>query len=112
MLVLTIVLMFIYSAFNPLKQITLAGAVLAKRVRIGLMTAIMLLSVTVGYQLPVDIGNGFARLAQNQADQQAERFERKMMAEQHHVARMMELFGGNERYLNYLNASNAKKTPF
>lgn len=112
MLVLTIGLMYVYSALHPAKQVTIAGQTLAKRLRLGLLSVILLLAMAVGYKLPVDIGQGIARLSQNQAAQQAERFDRRMMAERQHTARMIELFGGNDRYLNYLNATKAKKTPF
>ena len=111
MLVLTIGLMYVYSALHPMKQVSVAGQALAKRLRVGLLSVIMLLSVATGYLLPVEIGEGLARMSQNQATQQAARIERKMMAERQHTAQMIELFGGNDRYLNYLNATKAKKTP-
>lgn len=112
MLVLTVGLMFAYSALHPMKQTTEAGSRLAKRLRLVLLSAIMILSVATGYLLPLEIGQGLARMSKNQAKQQVARFEQKMMAERQHTARMIELFGGNDRYLNYLNATKAKKTPF
>lgn len=111
-LVLAVGLMYFYAALHPSKQVTVEAQALAKRLRLGLFPAILLLVVAVGYQLPLDISQGLARLSQNQAQQQAERFERRMIAERQHTARMIELFGGNERYLEYLNATKAKKTPF
>lgn len=112
MLVLAIGLMYVYSALHPLKQVSIAGQALAKRLRIALLAVILALSMTVGYQLPVEIGQGLTRMSQNQAKHQAERVEAQMMAERQHTALMIELFGGNDRYLNYLNATKAKKTPF
>lgn len=111
MLALTVGLMFVYAAFHPDKQPIEAGKQLARRIRIGLLSLIMLLSVTVGYQLPVEVGEGFTSLSQRQSEQQSERAERKMAAEQRHVARMIEIFGGTDRYLSYLNTGKEQKNP-
>lgn len=112
MFVLALGLMYAYTALHPFKQVTVEAQKLARRVRLALFPAILLLAVSVGYQLPLEVSQGLARLSHNQAQQQAERFERRMIAERQHAAQMIGLFGGSEQYLEYLNATKAKKTPF
>ena len=99
-------LMFIYAAFHPDKQLLTAGKILAARIRIGLLGTIMVLSVSVGYLLPVEIGRGLQRMADSQAARQSALNERKMASEQRHAARMVEIFGSSDRYLAYLSAKN------
>lgn len=111
MLVLTIGLMFIYTLLHPDRQPIEEGKKLARRIRIGVLGVIMALGVTVGYLLPVEVGQGFTRLSERQSEQQIARAELRMDAERRHVARMIEVFGGTERYLSYLNSEKAQKTP-
>ncbi|WP_219097753.1 hypothetical protein [Pseudomonas sp. UMAB-40] len=106
-MVLCLALVFAYRsmAFHPVP-------VIAKRVRFGIASAIMVLSVTVGYLFPVEVGRGIQSLERHQSQQQSERTERRMAAEQRHAIRMIEIFGGADRYLAYLDGQNSKKNPF
>jgi uncharacterized membrane protein len=108
-IVLCLALVFVYRALHPALHPIPA---LAKRVRVGLGGLIMILSVAAGYSLPVEVGRGLQRLNEHQAQQQSDRIERRMAAEQRHAARMIELFGSADTYLTYLNSKTAQKTPF
>lgn len=111
-LALTIGLMFVYAALNPDRQILEAGRILAKKIRAGLLSVIMVLSVSVGYWLPVEVAQGFQRLNERQAQQQIDRAERKMAAERRHTLQMITIFGGREAYLTYLSSKSATKPAF
>lgn len=86
--------------------------VIAKRVRVTLGAVIMVLAVSTGYLLPVEVGHGLSVMAQRQHAQQEARTERRMAAEQRHTARMIEIFGGTEGYLTYLSGKTSQKLPF
>jgi len=107
-IVLCLALVFVYRAMHPAYHPIPA---LAKRVRLGLGVLIMILSVAAGYGLPVEVGRGLQRLNEHQVQQQSDRSERRMAAEQRHAARMIEIFGSADAYLTYLNSKTAQKTP-
>lgn len=108
-IVLCLGLVFCYRALNPALH---PVPRIAKRVRVGLGAVIMILSVSTGYLLPVEVGDGLSVMAQRQHRQQEAKTERRMDAEQRHVARMIEIFGGTDGYLTYLSGKTSQKPPF
>lgn len=108
-IVLCLALVFAYRALHPAYHNV---PKLATRVRVGIGVLIMLLSVAAGYGLPVEVGRGLQRLNEHQVQQQSDRTELRMAAEQRHAARMIEIFGSADAYLTYLNSKIAQKPPF
>jgi hypothetical protein len=108
-IVLCLALTFCYRALNPAHH---PVPTIAKRVRVALGAVIMILSVTTGYLLPVEVGDGLSVMAYRQQQQQETRMERRMAAEKRHVTQMIEIFGGTEGYLTYLSGKTSQKQPF
>ena len=107
--VLCLALVFMYRAMHPaLHPIPR----IAKRVRVGIGLVIMVLSVSVGYLFPVEVGRGIERLENHQMQLQIERADRRMTSEQRHAERMIEIFGSADAYLTYLRSKNSEKSPF
>lgn len=102
--VLCIALTFVYRALHPAFH---EEPKLAKRFRVGVGAIIMVLSVTVGYLFPVEIGRALHNQQQYQSQLQVERTEHRIASEQRHATRMIEIFGSTDKYLTYLTAKKS-----
>ena len=100
-LVTCLALMFCYRALEPARH---PNPQIAKRFRVGIAAIIMVFGIGAGYSLPVEVARGLQRMSHNQMQAQDDRAARKFAAEERHLARMIELFGSADRYLDYLAA--------
>jgi hypothetical protein len=82
---------------------------LARRARLALGLAIMVLACTVGKILPNELANGLDVTALRQIDLQKIRTDNRLTSEKRHAAEMIEIFGSADAYLAYLKAQSATK---
>jgi len=108
LLVVTAALCHLYRYYNNENHPNIILHKLHKRLRVCLGMAIIGTLVSVSYTIPAEMGRMVRSVQANQVALAAKRQEARQASEIKHVRQMIDVFGGADNYLAYLQRQTSQ----